>query len=512
MAGASVHAEGVRRACPARFNMAAYTVGEPSARWPDREALVVVDGDMPDLARETWTFAQADEAVRRAASALRAAGAGPGVRVLIRLADGPEFPVAFFGAIAAGAIAMPLSAQLSVPELEAIARDARPALALLAGDAPAFDRAGAVRLDPAALGAAEPGEYADTASDDPAFLVYTSGSTGRPRGVLHAQRSVWGRRAMRDGWQDFGPGDRVMHTGAFNWTYTLGAGLSDPWSAGATALLNAGSRAPEVWPRLAMRWKPTVLASVPGMYRRILKYGQGLEEAFASLRHGLTAGEKLGADVHDDWFAATGRPLLESLGMSEISTYVSSSPARQAGPAYAGWPQPGRRVAVLGEDGTPVASGDEGVLAVDARDPGLMLGYWRGEGVAPDLPLTGEWFVTGDRAIMEADGRIAYRGRQDDLVNAGGYRVAPEEVEAVLLDHPCVSEVAVAAHEPKPGVTLVGAWIVAAGPLDAAALTAHCAERLADYKRPRAFFAVDTLPRSANGKLRRRALVAGMTA
>ncbi len=507
MAGVSVHVAGPHEPCPLRFNMAAYTVAEPAARWPEREALVVVDGDAPGMAREIWTFAGADDAVRRAAGALRAAGAGPGVRVLIRLADGPQFPVAFFGAIAAGAIAMPLSAQLSVPELEAIARDAQPALALLAGDAPDFDMAGAKRLDPAALYAAEPGDYADTAADDPAFLVYTSGSTGKPKGVLHAQRSVWGRRAMRAGWQGFGPGDRVMHTGAFNWTYTLGVGLSDPWSAGATAILNAGSRAPEVWPRLAAQWTPTVFAAVPGVYRRILKYGEGLESAFASLRHGLTAGEKLGADVHDGWVAATGKPLLESLGMSEISTYVSSSPDRQAGPAYAGWPQPGRRVAVLGEDGEPVTLGGEGVLAVDARDPGLMLGYWQGEGVAPDLPLTGEWFVTGDRAAMEADGRIAYRGRQDDLVNAGGYRVAPEEVEAVLMDHPSVSEVGVAAYAPKPGVTLVGAWIVATEPLDAGALTAHCVAHLADYKRPRAFFAVEALPRSANGKLRRRALV-----
>ena len=510
MGGASIHAAGIGEPCPAQFNMAVYTVGEPAAHWPEREALVVVDGDAPGVAREVWTFAAADEAVRRAANALRAAGAGPGVRVLIRLADGPQFPVAFFGAIAAGAIAMPLSAQLSVPELEAIAQDARPALALLAEDAPAFDRAGAVRLDPAALTVAEPGEYAQTGADDPAFLVYTSGSTGKPKGVLHAQRSVWGRRAMREGWQGFGPGDRVMHTGAFNWTYTLGVGLSDPWSAGATAILNAGSRAPEVWPRLAAQWKPTVFAAVPGVYRRILKYGDGLGSAFASLRHGLTAGEKLGADVHDDWVAATGKPLLESLGMSEISTYVSSSPKRQAGPAYAGWPQPGRRVAVLGEDGTPVPLGDEGVLAIDVRDPGLMLGYWRGEGATPDLPLTGEWFVTGDRAAMKGDGRIAYRGRQDDLVNAGGYRVAPEEVEAVLLDHSAVAEVAVTAYEPKPGVTLVGAWIVTSGPLTADALTAYCAARLADYKRPRAFFATESLPRSANGKLRRRALVPGV--
>jgi len=510
----SIHATGTPDPCPARLNMAAHAIAAPAARWPGREALVVVDGDAPGVLREAWTFAQVDEAVRRAASAIRtalhSAGAGPGARVLIRLGDGPEFPVAFFGAIAAGAVALPVSAQLSAHELEAIARDAQPALALLSDDAPAFDTGGARRLDRAALAAAEPGEYADTAADDPAFLVYTSGSTGTPKGVLHAQRSVWGRRAMRAGWHGIGSGDRVMHTGAFNWTYTLGVGLSDPWSAGATAILNAGNRAPEVWPRLAARWRPTVMASVPGLYRRILKYGADLDTGFASLRHALTAGEKLGADVHDAWVAATGTPLLEALGMSEISTYVSSAPDRQAGPDFAGWPQPGRRVAVLGEDGAAVPSGETGVLAVDARDPGLMLGYWRGEGAAPDLPLTGDWFVTGDRVAMEGDGRIAWRGRADDMVNAGGYRIAPEEVEAALLRHPAIAEAAVAGYEAKPGVMLLAAWIVTAGPVDAATLAAHCAAHLAAYKTPRSFFATDALPRSPNGKLRRRALVPGV--
>jgi len=164
---------------------------------------------------------------------------------------------------------------------------------------------------------------------------------------------------------------------------------------------------------------------------------------------------------------------------------------------------------MLGEDGAAVPFGETGVLAVDARDPGLMLGYWRGEEAPPDLTLADGWFVTGDRGAMRADGCIAYRGRADDMVNAGGYRVAPEEVEAALLRHPAIAEVAVAGHEVKPGVTLLAAWIVTGGAVDAATLATHCAAHLAAYKTPRLFFAVDTLPRSPNGKLRRRALVAG---
>ncbi len=506
MTGLSDHAEGTPEPCPAAFNMAAYSVRDPARRDETGDALIVVDGDAPDTARLTLSFVQVDDAVRRAASALRAAGIARGDRVLIRLGDGPDFPIAFFGAIAAGAVAMPLSSQLSAAELAAIAADAQPRLALLAEDAPAFDIAGARRVDPASLATAEPGDYADTAKDDPAFLVYTSGSTGRPKGVLHAQRSAWGRRPMRAGWHGFGPGDRVMHAGAFNWTYTLGVGLSDPWSAGATAILNAGSRAPDAWPRLAARWQPTVFAAAPGVYRQILKYGDDLRGGFVSLRHALTAGEKLSADIHDGWTTATGKPLLESLGMSEISTYISSSPTRQTGPAHAGWPQPGRRIAILADDrATAVPRGTEGLLAVHASDPGLMLGYWR-QGCAPDPGLTGDWFVTGDRAAMEADGRIAYRGRDDDLMNAQGYRVAPEEVEAALRTCPGVGEVAVAEYSPRPGLTLIAAWVVPSTPLTADALDRHARATLAPYKAPRAYFTLAALPRSANGKLRRRAL------
>ncbi len=508
MTTASLYADGTPKPCARRFNMAAYAVREPATWLADKPALIVVDGDAPEEARETWTFAQIDRAVRKAAAALIAAGLQRGERVLIRLGDGPQFPVAFFGVIAAGGVAMPLSSQLSARELSHIAADATPRFALLSDDAPDFDLAGAQVIAPDALTAAEPADYADTHKDDPAFLVYTSGSSGTPKGVLHAQRSAWARRMMRAGWHGFGPEDRVMHAGAFNWTYTLGVGLSDPWSAGATAILNAGSRAPQAWGPLAKRWEPTVFAAVPGVYRRILKYGTDARANFASLRHALTAGEKLGAQIQADWAAQTGKPLLESLGMSEVSTFISASPTRQADAGWIGWAQPGRRVAVLGEDGTdPLPRGEEGLLAIDRSDDGLMLGYWQNE--AEDAAATrGDWFITGDRVVMREDGAIAYAGRNDDLMNAQGYRVSPLEIEETLTRHPSVAEAAVTETPVRDGLTIISAWIVPAegAAPTAADLTRHCETALAAYKIPKTFHLTDTLPRSANGKLLRRNL------
>ncbi|MEM8789180.1 MAG: hypothetical protein AAGE76_13055, partial [Pseudomonadota bacterium] len=193
------------------------------------------------------------------------------------------------------------------------------------------------------------------------------------------------------------------------------------------------------------------------------------------------------------------------LGMSEVSTYASARPGRPV-PV----PQRGRRVAVLGTDGAPVASGRIGDLAVSARDPGLMLGYWAAQGpdLPLDLPLTGEWFVTGDRAEMAEDGALRHRGRRDDILNAQGYRVSATEVETVLMEHPDIAEAAVIAAPVRASVDVLTAVVVAAPGMKVGAdgLAAHCAERLARYKIPRRYVMLAALPRTATGKLKRRDL------
>lgn len=186
---------------------------------------------------------------------------------------------------------------------------------------------------------------------------------------------------------------------------------------------------------------------------------------------------------------------------------MSFSPTSPPVPGAAGRPQRGRRVAVLDEAGAaPVPRGTDGLLAVGRRDPGLMLGYWR----RPDetaAAFRGDWFLTGDRARMDADDTIVHLGRADDVMNAGGFRVSPAEVEDALLAHPGVREAAAVELAVRPGVTVIAAFYVPEGaPPDDAALAAHCAACLAAYKTPRVFRAVPALPRDANGKLRRATL------
>jgi acetyl-CoA synthetase len=358
--------------------------------------------------------------------------------------------------------------------------------------------------------AGRPVPYAATKADDPAFLVYTSGTTAAPKGVLHAQRSAWGRRPMYDGWYGISAADRVMHAGAFNWTYTLGVGLTDPWANGATTLIYTGEKDPALWPGLIARHEATIFAAVPGVYRQILKYAAPKRGTFGGLRHGLTAGEAPPAGFFEEWAGQTGIELYEAIGMSELSTFISTSPAVPRRPGTIGRPQPGRAIAILpleGDGTTPLLPGAEGLIAVHRSDPGLMLGYWN-RPVEQAEVFRGDWFIGGDIATMDADGYVAHTGRANDIMKAGGYRVAPQEVEAVLALHPDVAEVACREVRVRADVSVIGAFVVrrpGTAP-DADALLAFASSGLAAYKRPRQITFIDALPRTANGKVRRGAL------
>ncbi len=314
---------------------------------------------------------------------------------------------------------------------------------------------------------------------------------------------------MLDHWLGLAEQDVVLHAGAFNWTYTLGVGLMDPFSRGASAVLYNGPPDPGVWPRLIARHRASIFAAVPGVYRQMLRENSCTAENLAPLRHGLTAGEALAPALRENFIALTGKPLFEALGMSEISTYISSGPTIPVRPGSPGKVQPGRRVAILplDEGVTPLPAKNSGLIAVHRSDPGLMLRYWN-RPEAEKEAFRGEWFIGGDVAEMDEDGYFWLHGRRDDLMNAQGYRVSPAEVEAALSHAPGVADVAVAERKARADVGVICAFVVLApgAPADEAALAAHCAQHLAGYKNPKKYVFLKTLPRTKNGKIARRLL------
>jgi len=496
----SLYDEGAFPLCPAPFNLAAYVL-DAGRGTPDKDALVILRRDT----EERWTFNDLISAVRGVATGLLSEGLAPGDRVLMRLGNTVDFPVAFLGALTAGLVPVPTSAALTEAETRVLIDLVKPRIILRdpsVACAPSericeTDRLrGWYRLAPAPFHMDDP--------DRVGYIIFTSGTMGAPRGVVHAHRAIWARRMMFEGWYGLTPSDRMMHAGAFNWTYTLGTGLMDPWTLGATAIIpEPGTSSPQLG-ALIERAQPTIFAAAPGVYRQMLD--QGAQITCPSLRHGLSAGEKLPERTAARWQAITGTPVFEAFGMSECSTFISHAAARPAPSHTLGRPQTGRRIALL-RDGQPVPLGDTGTIAVARTDPGLMLGYLD----APQdtkMRFQSDWFLTGDEAVMGEDGSLSYAGRADDMMNAGGFRVSPLEVERVLASVEGIESAAAAEVQIKADTTVIAAFYTGPHPLDEAQLRSYVDLNLARYKQPRVYIHVAQLPTGPNGKLRRRALPA----
>jgi acyl-coenzyme A synthetase/AMP-(fatty) acid ligase len=479
---------------PPAFNLAGYVLSNAPAL--NKPAVTILHPERD----ETLSYAELLRATQGCGTALLSLGPVPGDRILLRLGNTLAFPILYLGAIWAGLVPVPTSAALTVPEITKLAAlvapkliAAEPGIALPDHPAPALapDLALWANLLPADLHIGDP--------DREAYVIFTSGTSGSPMAVSHAHRAILARKSMHHHWEGLAEADRLLHAGALNWTYTLGTGLLDPWTVGATALIPAAGTTPAAIPALLARSNATIFAAAPGVYRQILRADI---PPLPMLRHGLSAGEALPQILRDQWRTRTGTDLHEALGMSEISTYLSGSPTRSAPEGTAGYAQPGRHIAILDDQGQPVPQGEPGELGVSTADPGLMRHY------LGHPPPQGLWFRTGDAARMDADGAITHLGRKDDLLNAGGFRVSPLEIEAAFQDLPDLSACAACQVEPTPGTTILALFYEA--PCEIAASTLRqCAEKsLARWKQPRHYQRLNALPRTGTGKLIRKALAA----
>ncbi|KIN60992.1 Benzoate-coenzyme A ligase [Sulfitobacter noctilucae] len=486
------------------FNLAAYVLSAGIAT-PDKVALSLLSKD----GTEDWTYARLIAAVRGTATGLLEHGLSPGEIVLMRLGNTPDFPLAYLGALAAGLVPVPTAAALTEPEVAKIIIGLKPAAILHDPGVPCPEAPNTIPLGALrAMRDLPPAEYHMGDPERLGYIIYTSGTSGTPSAVMHAHRAITARAMMFDGWYGLTSEDSLLHAGAFNWTYTLGTGLMDPWTRGATALIPAPGTLPQALPGLIKEHAATIFAAAPGVYRQMLR---DMPPAYLPhLRHGLSAGEKMTAAVRAAWAEATNTPVFEAFGMSECSTFISGSPTTPAKDGAIGTAQPGREVAILTAKG-PARTNTPGTIAIHRSDPGLALGYLD----APKLwkeRFQADWFLTGDQGMMDEDGQITYLGRNDDMMNAGGFRVSPLEVEETLLGMEGITSVGVTEVEVKKGTAVIAAFYTAAAPLNNYKLTDYAKETLARYKQPRLFIHVDALPTGGNGKILRRQLRADFEA
>ncbi|MGC2167430.1 MAG: acyl-CoA synthetase [Gallionella sp.] len=485
------------------------------------------------------SFAQLAERTNRFAQVLRNLGVEPGERVLIRLPNSLDYPTAFLGAMKRGAVAVPTSTLLTAEEVAYLAKDS--AASVLVTDKNAWAALqgslngttslrhvllsgvgvvlGAVDLNVIDLETAlteiqhwEP--PFPSRSTDPAYLVYTSGTTGFPKGVLHAHRAMIGRKPASRYWFDFADdGDRILHSGKFNWTYVLGSGLMDPLYLGKTVIVHEGKNDANTWPRLIKKHSATIFVGVPTIYRQIIQKSDLAGHDVPSLRHCMSAGEHLSDEVLNQWRTRFGMDIYEAVGMSEFSYYLCQTKSRPIRPGSAGFPQPGHAIQLLDPEALKqVAAGEEGMICVPDDDPGLFLEYWNQPEETAKLRHDG-WFLTGDYARYDDDGYIWFLGRKDDIIKSFGYRVSPYEIERVLKSHPDVADCASVGEEIEKDKVLVVAYVILRPDCATTAdqLLAFGREHLAAYKAPKTIYLARDFPRTKNGKILRREVNASIS-
>jgi len=504
------------------LNIAVASIDAPAARHPDRIALIFDQG--AEQPATELSYAELARASAGFAALLERNEFRPGDRMVLNLGNCPAFPIAFFGCLKAGVIAVPTSTQLVDEELAFILQDCgargliseteRPLLG--SGSALPFRIRAGQLADLIEASTTESGAtlqtHPVTSADDPAYLVYTSGTTGRPKGVLHGHRSLLGRLPAATAWFDFSTPQRLLHSGQLNWTYVLGSALMDPLSHGQTVILRHSPATPACWPEMIARHRATILVGVPALYRQLLRHTDAHQAMVPTLRHCLSAGEALAETIREQWLSRFGLPIYEAVGMSECSYYISQPPGKPLVPGSCGEIQPGHQVALLDDVLQPVPRGQPGMLAIHEQDPGLFLRYWNEQRDSLDSRQQG-WFRTGDYARQAADGSIYFLGRKDDLINTMGYRVSPYEVERVFRSHPDVEECICLGQTLEAGKTLLALAIIPVADRhpDTETVLAYGREHLARYKQPRLLHLVTEFPRTSNGKVLRRVLASQLT-
>ncbi len=508
-------------------------LGTPQA---DNIAMIVED-DV--LGTSQITFAELARKTDQFAQLLRNLDVKVGDRVLIRLPNSLDYPIAFLGTMKMGAIAVPTSTLLTAEEVAYLAKDSgatvlvsdhtawqnmeekivenlsdTPNLShiLLSQTAsvPAHGCLNVLSLEKTLNQILASAPAYKSRADEPAYLVYTSGTTGYPKGVLHAHRALLGRQPAAQYWFNYNESenatDRIMHSGKFNWTYVLGSGLMDPLYLGKTVIVHEGKNDAQVWLDLIQKHQATIFIGVPTIYRQILQKTTATQLEILSLRHYMSAGEHLSDEVLSQWRARFGVDIYEAVGMSEFSYYLSQSQFRPIRPGSAGFPQPGHNIKLLNpETLEEVATGEEGMIAVPDTDPGLFLNYWNLAEETAKYKHDG-YFFTGDYAKYDADGYIWFLGRKDDIIKSFGYRVSPYEIERVYKGHPDVADCAAVGEEIEKDKLLVVIYVIlkpeaSTTPDD---LLAFGKQHLAAYKTPKTVYLAHDFPRTKNGKILRK--------
>src|SRR6266478_4021311 len=478
------------------------------------------------------TYAQLQANSCRFAAALKALGLREENRIVLAFHDTVDYPVAFWGAIRAGIVPIPVNTLLTAEQYAYLLADSRAAAIVVAAplvstvlsmrdrlphlrsvivvEASARERAdvSGVHLFEDVLAQAEPTPFtAPTMSDEVALWMYTSGSTGEPKAVRHVHTSLMATaRLMGQGIIGIREDDIAFSAAKLSFSYGLGNAVSFPMSVGASTVLLPDRPTPEAVLATLRRHHPTIFYAVPSLYAALLAHPEiGRGAGSDRLRLCVSAGEALPAHLGERWREVVGIDVLDGLGSTEmLQTFLSNRPG-DVRYGSTGKPVPGYEVKIVDESGRELPDGEIGELVV--RGPSAGESYWN-DRAKSRRTFVGEWTYTGDKYMRDSGGYYSCCGRTDDMFKVNGMWVSPFEVETALGSDEAVLEAAVVGKEDGQGLTKPKAFVVLKNSYAADerlfdALRAHVKERAGLWKYPRWIEVRSDLPRTPTGKIQR---------
>ncbi len=502
-------------------------------KWADGSGkpALIHETDEGDI--HSYSFDKLRVLSNRTANLFVAHGVRRGDRVAILLPQQPETALAHIAAYKIGAVAVPLFTLFGIDALRYRLSDS--GARLIVTDAAGAERISQIRehlphldtvlcVDGAAHGAgdyhrllpqaSDSFEVADTRAEEPALIIYTSGTTGAPKGALLPHRSLLGHMPGVEMSHDFlgVEGDLMWTPADWAWIGGLIDILFAGWQLGIPVIARRFAKfdaeaAFDLMARHAVRnvfMPPTALR----MLRTVERPAQRWKLNLRSLASG---GESLGAELLQWSREQLGLTINEFYGQTECNMTVSScSRLLDVKPGVIGKPVPGHRVAVIDRSGNVVPPGEQGSIAVHAPDPVMFLKYWNNE-TATREKFIGDWLVTGDLGVMDAQGYLTFVGRDDDVITSAGYRIGPGPIEDCLLSHPAVRNAAVVGKPDPERTEIVAAFLVLREGYEPSEtltreLQQHVRSRLSAHEYPRQIRYVESLPQTATGKIIRRTL------
>jgi long-chain acyl-CoA synthetase len=486
---------------------------DAARRHPDAEAVVCGD--------ERLNYADYLRCVRAFASELRALTRS-GDRVVLLMGNSFDVAIAIFAAQAAETQVTPLNPAFTAHELSAILEDATPsvivfdraaqevvdaALSLWTGERPHLIEIGGRRLT-------DPSTSIDAAGmprpdpDSIAALQYTGGTTGRSKGVELTHRRICLNIAQREAVLPTLDGtDRVLCVAPLFHVYAIAMCLYLAANCGGMLVILPRYR-PD-WAVVTLRKERiTLFAGNPTIYKSLLGFDGFADATFPDLRLCYSGSAALPEETLRRWETVTGVPICEGYGQTEAGAILTYNPAEGLRkPGSAGPVLPGIELRIVNPDtpSTVLPTGEIGEII--ARSPAVMRGY-RGQLEATEQALRDGWLHTGDLGYLDEDGYLFIKDRLKDLVISGGFNVYPREIEELLHAHPDIAEAGVIGVADDYLGEVLRAYVVPRHnrPLDENDLAAYCAENLVKYKRPRGFRILSSLPKTAAGKIDKKAL------